>query len=171
VEVADQKEEASTPRATGQVKVTADGRHAVAALEDGRLGVLNMRTGGLDLVLPRGRPAFGDPGIGQPLRLALTAGSARVMAQNEKLMCVWDLDSASVKTLLAASQLRHAALTPDGKGVVYIDGSSVWHWMVMRTARVSWVPTMGTLPVSWRSRRTDDPRCRREDIGRFSPGA
>jgi len=98
----------------------------MAVLEDGRLGVWNVRTGGLESALPgpSGR-AFGYPGVGPAEGIALAAKETCILAWNAKLLCVWDLAAgARVRSLLVADT-RDAAVIPDGKGVVYVNGLDI----------------------------------------------
>jgi WD40 repeat protein len=123
-----QREGPDELRAMGKVKVTADGLRAVAVLEDGRLGVWNIRTGALESSLPRATGgAFGDPGVAPPDGLALAADAPCVLSWSGTLLCWWDLESGSVASLTVSST-RQAAITPDGTGVVYLDGASVSLW-------------------------------------------
>jgi WD40 repeat protein len=116
-------------RAAGQVKVTVDGAHAVAVLEDGRLGVWNMRTGALESALPPASgPAFGDPGIGPSERLALAPRAPRILSWNGELLCVWDLQVGASVGYLSVAEVRDAVITPDGRGVVAVNGMDIALW-------------------------------------------
>jgi WD40 repeat protein len=116
-------------RAAGQVKVTADGACAVAVLEDGRLGVWNMRTGALESALPPASgPAFGDPGIGPSERLVLAPRAPRILSWNGELLCVWDLQVGASVGYLSVADVRDAAITPDGRGVVAVNGMDITLW-------------------------------------------
>jgi WD40 repeat protein len=123
--------------ATGQVKVTTDGLHAVAVLENGQLGVWNLRSGELESTLPEpdGR-SFGNADIGRAERIALASQGPDVLAWNKKLLCVWNLITgecvgtwkASEGRQPGAVEIRDAAITGDGTGVVYLDGVDVSFW-------------------------------------------
>ena len=130
LEVADEEEQGSIgSRAAGQVKVTVDGLRAVAMLEDGGLGVWNIRTGALESVLPpASRPAFGDPNIGPSKGIALATKAPRILSWNEKLLCVWDLEAGVSVGSLSAVDTRDAAITPDGARVVYVNGLDITLW-------------------------------------------
>jgi WD40 repeat protein len=122
-------EEEQTVCAAGMVRVTADGLRALAALEDGRLGVWNIRTGAPESALPRpSGPAFGDHGIGPPEGMALATKAARVLLWNAKLLCVWDLEVGISVGSLSVADTRDAAISPDGAGVVYVNGYDVTLW-------------------------------------------
>lgn len=129
LDVSSEEDQGFGSRAAGQVKVTADGLHAVAVLEDGRLGVWNIRTGALESGLPRASgPAFGDPGFGPSEKIALAAKAPRILSWNEKLLCVWDLEAAASVGSLSIANARAAAITPDGTGVVYLNGPNITLW-------------------------------------------
>jgi WD40 repeat protein len=116
-------------RASGQVKVTADGRHAVAVLENGDLGMWDMGTGALAFTLPRPvGPAFGDRKIGPPKRLVMAASAPRVLSWNQNLLCVWDLESDARAESLPLENINNACFTPDGKAVVFVAGQCVVQW-------------------------------------------
>jgi len=116
-------------RAQGQVKVTADGQRAVAVLEDGRLGVWNLRTGGLESALPyTSGPAFGDADVGPAKGIALATKAPCALAWNEKLLGVWDLAEGAHVGSLRVADTRDAAITPDGRGVVYVSGMDITLW-------------------------------------------
>ena len=122
-------EEAESVCVTGRVKVTADGGRAVAALNDGHLGVWDMQTGALELALPRpSGPAFSDDDTGPPDGIALAGDGARVLLWNERLLCVWDLERGISAGSLSASGIRDAAITPDGARVVFASGNDVVVW-------------------------------------------
>ena len=132
LQAADEKERglADSPVA-GEVKVTADGLHAVAVLEDGRLALWQLRTGAQEAILPGGNsPTFGDSNIGQARNLAFAAKTARVLAWNEKLLCVWDLDDAVNIGALGVTNTRDAHITPDGTAVVYLDDKKISLWQL-----------------------------------------
>ncbi len=124
--------------ATGQVKVTTDGLHAVAVLENGQLGVWNLRSGELESTLPHpSGPSFGDNDIGPAERIALASQGSEVLAWNKKLLCVWNLTTGACVGTRKASQdgeqpwaveIRDAAITGDGAAVVYLDGVDVSFW-------------------------------------------
>ncbi|HVG90931.1 MAG TPA: WD40 repeat domain-containing protein, partial [Alphaproteobacteria bacterium] len=124
--------------ATGQVKVTTDGLHAVAVLENGQLGVWSLRSGELESTLPHpSGPSFGDSNIGPAERIALASQASKVLAWNKKLLCVWNLTSGACVGMQKASEagtqpwaveIRDAAITCDGAGVVYLDGMDVSFW-------------------------------------------
>jgi WD40 repeat protein len=123
------EEEAEIRRATGVVKVTADGQCALAVLEDGCLGVWNIRSGALESVLPRpSGSAFGDSGIGLPNGIALASKSARAMAWNSDLLCVWDLEVDDSVRSLSTKDTRDVAITPDGTGILYVSGYDISLW-------------------------------------------
>jgi WD40 repeat protein len=123
------EEEEEIRRATGVVKVTADGQCALAVLENGCLGVWNIRSGALESVLPRpSGSAFGDSGIGLPNGIALASKSARAMAWNSDLLCVWDLEVDDSVRSLSTKDTRDAAITPDGTGIVYVSGHDISLW-------------------------------------------
>ena len=135
----DEPESATTaPIATGQVKVTTDGRHAIAVLEDGQLGVWNLHSGELKSTLPRpSGPSFGDQHIGPAERIALASRAPEVLAWNRKLLCVWNLTTGECRGTRKASEgsqppwvveIRDAAISGDGAAVVYLDGVNVSFW-------------------------------------------
>jgi WD40 repeat protein len=115
--------------ASGEVKVTSDGRNVVAVLEDGRLGVWNLHTGSLESILPHPNgPLFGDTEIGTATRIALATEGPQVLAWNEKLLCVWNLHTRGCVGTLRADDIHGAAINADGAGVAYIDGLNVSFW-------------------------------------------
>jgi WD40 repeat protein len=123
--------------ATGQVKVTTDGLHAVAVLENGQLGVWNLRSGKLESTLPEpDGGSFGDADTGRAERIALASQGPEVLAWNKKLLCVWNLNTGECVGARKASEggqpwvveIRDAAITGDGTGVVYLDGVDVSVW-------------------------------------------
>src|SRR5262249_52348408 len=130
LEVSDQQESAVWGSlATGQVKVTADGLHAVAVLEDGRLGLWNLRTGALQSALPHAnRPAFGDADVGSATGIGLATKLPHILAWNHTLLTVWNLATGAFIGSLRVTDTRDAAITPDGTGVVYLSGAKISFW-------------------------------------------
>jgi len=135
----DERESAITaPIATGEVKVTTDGRHAVAVLESGQLGVWNLHSGELKSTLPGPSGlSFGDQQIGPAERIALASQAREVLAWNRKLLCVWNLTTGKCVGARRASEdseqpraveIRDAAISRDGAAVVYLDGMDVSFW-------------------------------------------
>ena len=123
--------------ATGQVKVTHDGLRALAVLEDGHLGVWDLETGELESTLQGADGcSFGDSDIGPAEHLSLATHKSEVLAWNKKLLCVWDLATgkclgtsrATGKAEAWQVEIRDAAITSDGTGVVYLDGMNVSFW-------------------------------------------
>ncbi|BCG02007.1 hypothetical protein PPGU19_065750 (plasmid) [Paraburkholderia sp. PGU19] len=124
----DEPDDAGLP-ASGEVKLTTDGAHAVAVLEDGRLGLWDMSTGALASTVSRPvGDAFGDPKIGAPRRLVVATGAPRVLAWNAELLCVWNLDSSGHAESLPLQTIRDACFTPDGNAVVFVAGQCVGQW-------------------------------------------
>lgn len=115
--------------AAGTVMVSSDSFHAIAVLEDGRLGVWNMASGSLETALPHTiGPAFGDPDIGPPTGLALATSSHRVLAWNDKLLCVWDIEAGSTIGSIVGDGVRDAEISPNGTVVVYAEHGNVMRW-------------------------------------------
>ena len=130
LEVTDGREVRSdSSRVLGEVKVTSNGRLALATLEDGRLGVWSLRTGALERTLPPPRgPSFASTDISMSRHLTVAATSARALAWNEDGMCVWDLDEGTAMGSMRGERIRDAAICPDGSGVVYADGHDIRLW-------------------------------------------
>ncbi len=115
--------------ATGQVRVTADGLRAVAVLENGQLGMWNLRSGELESTLPRPRgPSFGNSNIRPAARIALASQGSEVLAWNKQLLCVWNLTTGACVGSLSGEDISDAAITVDGTGVAYISGMNVSLW-------------------------------------------
>jgi len=115
--------------AQGQVRVTSDGRQALAVLEDGRLGVWNLRTGRLESALAqRSGPVFGDADVGPAEGIALASKAPRVLGWNEKLLSLWDFAAGTWLGSVRVSDTRAAAINPDGASVVYVTGKKVVLW-------------------------------------------
>jgi WD40 repeat protein len=125
----DQEQEPAGSRAAGPVKVTADGKRAIATLENGRLGVWNLRTGAMESSLPPAKGhAFGSPGVGSGNGIMLAVDTPRILSWNENLLCVWDLEAGAGVASLSVIDTKDAAITPDGTGVVFISGKDIKLW-------------------------------------------
>ncbi|MCI0387779.1 MAG: DUF4062 domain-containing protein [Acidobacteria bacterium] len=125
----DQEQVPAGSRAAGQVKVTVDGKRAIATLENGGLGVWDLRTGAMESALPPARgPAFGSPGIGSGEGIMLAVDIPRILSWNESLLCVWDLESGADVASLSVFDTRDAAITPDGTGVVFVSRNDIKLW-------------------------------------------
>jgi len=125
---ASEEQEPAGSRAAGPVKVTVDGKRAIAALENGRLGVWNLQTGAMESSLAPAKAAFGSPGLGSGKGIMLAADTSRILSWNENLLCVWDLEAGAGVASLSVIDTRDAAITPDGTGVVFISGYDIKLW-------------------------------------------
>jgi len=124
-----QEQESIGARAVGEVRVIADGQRACAVLEDGRLGIWNLQTAGLEsALLPTDGPSFGDAGVESPKHLVVASEALRILAWNRSLLCVWDLSAGAGVGSLPVREIRDAAITPDGKCVLYVDGPRITLW-------------------------------------------
>jgi len=110
-------------RTASDVKVSNDGKHGIAILDDGRLGVWDLYTGELQATVKGSAPPGRSKGI------TLAASAPRVLTWNDDHLFVWDFEQATQVASLKVGKIEDAGFSPDGRAVVYAVGTAVslWH--------------------------------------------